>query len=115
SRITDAEVLERRFPLRLEHFGLRRGSGGTGRFVGGDGVIRRIRFLEGVSLSVLAGRRMTAPPGLAGGEAGQRGESRLQLPGADSQTLAYAEQRSVPADSVVEIRTPGGGGYGDVG
>ncbi|MCB1588831.1 MAG: hydantoinase B/oxoprolinase family protein [Xanthomonadales bacterium] len=115
SRITDAEVLERRFPLRLEHFGLRRGSGGRGRYAGGDGVIRRIRFLEAVSLSVLAGRRMTAPPGLAGGEAGQRGESRLQLPGAEPQTLAYAEQRSVPADSVVEIRTPGGGGYGDVG
>src|SRR6185436_17046036 len=73
SRLTDPEVLEWRFPVLLEDFSIRRGSGGTGRWRGGDGAIRRIRFLEPMPAAILAGHRVVPPYGMAGGEAGKVG------------------------------------------
>lgn len=115
SRITDAEVLERRFPLRLECFAVRRGSGGAGRYHGGDGVIRRIRFLEAVELSILAGRRLTAPPGLDGGQPGHCGRTLAIAIDGSERELAYAESLQLPAGAAIEVQTPGGGGCGGVG
>jgi 5-oxoprolinase (ATP-hydrolysing) len=112
SRLTDPEVLEWRFPVLLESFAIRRGSGGRGRFHGGDGIIRRVRFREAMTAAILANHRRVPPFGLAGGEAGalgrnwveRRGGCRLELSGTDKAQMA-------PGDTFV-IETPGGGGYG---
>ena len=112
TRMTDPEVLELRYPVRLEEFSIRRGSGGRGRHRGGDGALRRLRFLEPMTAVIVASRRAVPPFGLAGGEPGAAGEqwveradgTRLVLSGTDSAELA-------PGD-VFAIATPGGGGYG---
>ena len=112
SRLTDPEILERRFPVRLEAFGVRHGSGGAGAQPGGDGARRRIRFLAPMQAALLSTRREHAPQGLAGGGAALPGRQRLikldgsvkDLPGRFS---IYAE-----AGDVIEIETPGGGGFG---
>ncbi len=77
TRITDPEIMEHRYPVRLERFGIRKGSGGKGDFKGGDGVIREIRFLEKVELSLLTQRRKSGPYGLEGGSAGKPGQQQL--------------------------------------
>jgi len=112
SRLTDPEILERRFPVRVEHFGVRRGSGGEGANRGGDGAIRRMRFLAPMEVALLSTRRSHSPQGICGGGAAQPGRQRLigadggvkELPGCFSITVR-------PGD-VVEIETPGGGGFG---
>jgi 5-oxoprolinase (ATP-hydrolysing) len=112
TRLTDPEVLEWRFPVLLESFAIRRGSGGRGKWNGGAGAIRRVRFLEAMTAAILSGHRRIPPYGMAGGEPGQVGcnwvehadGSTLQLTGADTAEL-------VPGDVFV-IETPGGGGYG---
>jgi N-methylhydantoinase B len=104
---TPIEALEREYPLRVERYGLRRGSGGAGRHRGGDGVIRALRVLEDCRVSVLSERRRHAPRGAAGGKDGTRGANRLnghEIPGKLS--------RELTAGDLLEIRTPGGGGYG---
>jgi 5-oxoprolinase (ATP-hydrolysing) len=113
SRITDPEVLELRFPVVLERFAIRRGSGGQGRHPGGDGVVRRLRFLEPMTVAILSGRRQTVPFGLQGGQPGLSGKNwivtaagmRIDLAGCDSAQMT-------PGDAIV-IETPGGGGNGD--
>ncbi len=112
TRMTDPEVVEWRFPVRLESFAIKRGSGGRGRYSGGDGVIREMRFLEPMTATILSSHRETAPYGLAGGEDGARGcnyvvrqdGSRVDLHGNDEIDMQ-------PGDLFV-IETPGGGGYG---
>jgi 5-oxoprolinase (ATP-hydrolysing) len=112
SRLTDPEILERRFPVRVETFEIRRGSGGAGAMAGGDGARRRIRFLSEMDAALLSTRREHAPEGLAGGGGGLPGAQRLigadgavkELPGCFSLKVA-------PGD-VIEIETPGGGGFG---
>jgi 5-oxoprolinase (ATP-hydrolysing) len=107
TRITDPEVLEARFPVRLREFALRRGSGGAGRWRGGDGLVREIEFLEPMRVSILSERRVRAPFGLAGGAPGARGRNLhggREVPGSCSFDVA--------AGDVVRIETPGGGGYG---
>jgi 5-oxoprolinase (ATP-hydrolysing) len=112
SRLTDPEILERRFPVRLESFRLRPGSGGAGARQGGCGAVRRIRFLAPMQAALLASRRTHAPQGLAGGGPGLPGRQRLlsfdgtvtELPGCFSVEVQ-------PGDAI-EIETPGGGGYG---
>jgi 5-oxoprolinase (ATP-hydrolysing) len=112
SRLTDPEILERRFPVRVEAFTVRHGSGGAGARAGGDGALRRIRFLAPMDAALLSTRRLNAPQGLAGGGAAKPGAQRLieksgavtELPGCFSVTVK-------PGD-VIEIETPGGGGYG---
>jgi N-methylhydantoinase B len=105
---TPVEALERELPLRVERYALRRGSGGTGAYRGGEGVVRELRALREMSFSVIAERRRHAPPGAAGGGPGARGRNLLdgrELPGKASGTLRAGE--------VLSIQTPGGGGYGD--
>jgi 5-oxoprolinase (ATP-hydrolysing) len=113
SRLTDPEVLEMRFPVRVERFAIRRGSGGVGAHAGGDGVEREIRFLEPMRAMILAGRRKVAPRGLAGGGEGAPGENWVER--ADGTVERYGATASVdmePGDVFV-IRTPGGGGFGE--
>ncbi|NWG53346.1 MAG: hydantoinase B/oxoprolinase family protein [Hydrogenophilaceae bacterium] len=112
SRLTDPEVLEQRFPVLVESFAIRAGSGGAGRHKGGDGVVRRIRFREPMAAAILSNRRATAPFGLAGGGAGARGENHIErADGAMHYFGATAAADMAPGDVFV-IATPGGGGFG---
>jgi 5-oxoprolinase (ATP-hydrolysing) len=112
SRLTDPEVLERRFPVRLEVFEVRRGSGGPGLKCGGDGARRRMRFLAPMQAALLSTRREHAPAGLDGGGAGAPGAQRLI--GADGavKVLPGCFSLEIRAGDVIEIETPGGGGFG---
>jgi 5-oxoprolinase (ATP-hydrolysing) len=112
SRLTDPEVLETRFPVLLEEFSIRRGSGGAGRHRGGDGAVRRVRFLEPMTAAILSNRRRTAPFGADSGEPGASGINRIERADGTVETLdATAEVRMAVGDVFV-IETPGGGGYG---
>jgi N-methylhydantoinase B len=104
---TPVEVLEREYPLRVERYQLRRRSGGAGAHRGGDGVIRALRVLEDCRASVVTERRRHAPKGAAGGEDGAPGENRL-----NGRRTGGKWSRDLHAGDVLEIRTPGGGGYG---
>ncbi len=112
SRLTDPEVLEWRFPVLVENFAIRRGSGGAGRHHGGNGVIRRIRFLEPMGASILSNHRRVAPFGLAGGDAGKVGRNAVER--ADGTVLELGAKASVQmnAGDAFIVETPGGGGYG---
>jgi len=112
SRLTDPEVLEWRYPVVLERFAVRRGSGGEGRWRGGDGTVRRIRFLEPMTLAILSGHRVVAPPGLAGGGAGALGVNRVIRSDGTEEVLASADRRELDAGDVWQVETPGGGGCG---
>ena len=112
SRLTDPEILEERLPVRLELFAVRHGSGGGGRWPGGDGVVRQLRFLEPVTVSLLTGARQVAPFGLAGGGAAACGQNQLLHGDGRVDSLAgLAECQLQPGDAV-RVCTPGGGGYG---
>ena len=115
SRLTDPEVLEWRFPVRLEYFSLRTGSGGAGRWPGGDGVVRRLRFLEPMTAAVLANHRRSGPPGLAGGEAGAPGEQWVERANGRRKTLQGCARCQVQPGDMLVVETPGGGGYGPPG
>jgi 5-oxoprolinase (ATP-hydrolysing) len=112
TRITDPEVLEQRFPVRLERFAVRRGSGGAGRWRGGDGVEREITFLEPLSLSVVSQHRRELPYGADGGEPGAAGRQRLFRVGGEVEELASVDGREVVAGDRLLLETPGGGGWG---
>jgi 5-oxoprolinase (ATP-hydrolysing) len=114
TRLTDPEVLEHRLPVRLAQFAIRRGSGGEGMHRGGHGVIRRLIFLRSVEVSLLTQRRGPYPPyGLAGGRSGALGENvRIHADGSRELLPAQTHYRA-EADEILEIRTPGGGGYGE--
>jgi len=108
---TPIEALESAYPVRVHRYSLRRGSGGTGRFRGGDGIIREIEFLTDVRGSILSDRRRFAPYGLAGGKPGRPGKNQLHIRG---RALALPSKTafSAPKGSVLRIETPGGGGWG---
>ncbi|MFE0553699.1 hydantoinase B/oxoprolinase family protein [Streptomyces pilosus] len=112
SRLTDPEVLEWRLPVRLEEFSVRPGSGGAGRWRGGDGAVRRIRFLEPMTVSTLSQHRRVPPYGMAGGAPGARGAGRVERADGTVTRLAGSDSTDVGADDVLVIETPGGGGYG---
>ncbi|MDZ4053194.1 MAG: hydantoinase B/oxoprolinase family protein, partial [Phenylobacterium sp.] len=112
SRLTDPEILERRFPVRLEHFGLRVGSGGAGAQRGGDGVVRRLRFLAPMEAALLSSRRTHPPKGLAGGGAGAAGRQALMTAAGEVKELSGCFSIAVAPGDALEIHTPGGGGYG---
>ena len=114
SRLTDPEILERRFPVRLEAFEVRRGSGGAGAQAGGDGARRRIRFLEPMEAALLSTRRATQPQGVAGGGPGLPGRGRLIQAGGAVRELAGCFSIRVQPGDAIEIETPGGGGFGGV-
>jgi 5-oxoprolinase (ATP-hydrolysing) len=112
SRLTDPEVLETRFPVLLEEFSIRRGSGGAGAGRGGDGAVRRVRFLEPMTAAILSNRRRVPPFGAAGGEDGAAGINRIERADGGREVLgSTAEVQMAPGDVFV-IETPGGGGYG---
>jgi 5-oxoprolinase (ATP-hydrolysing) len=112
SRLTDPEILERRYPVRLEAFAVRTGSGGQGAARGGDGALRRIRFLAPMEAALLSTRREHAPQGLAGGGPGQPGRQHLILADGEVRNLAGCFSLTLAAGDVIEIETPGGGGFG---
>jgi 5-oxoprolinase (ATP-hydrolysing) len=112
SRLTDPEVLEWRFPVVLDRFAIRRGSGGSGRFPGGEGVERRIRFLAPMTVAILSGHRVVPPPGLGDGGPGAVGRTRIVRADGRVETLASADRRQVGPGDVFWLETPGGGGYG---
>lgn len=112
SRLTDPEVLEWRFPVLLEEFSIRPGSGGAGRWRGGDGAVRRIRFRELMTASTLSGHRRVPPYGLAGGAPGSLGRNRVHRADGSVVELAGCDSVELQPGDILEIHTPGGGGYG---
>ena len=112
SRITDPEILECRFPVRVESFAIRAGSGGSGRHPGGDGAIRRIRFLEPMTAAILSNRRRVPPQGLAGGGNGACGVNRVERADGRIELLGATAEVQMQAGDVFVIETPGGGGFG---
>ncbi len=112
SRLTDPEVLEWRFPVLLESFAIRRRSGGRGRHRGGDGAVRRVRFLEPMTAAILSGHRLVRPHGVAGGEPGMAGRNYVLRSDGSVTELGPFDQTQMRVDDVFVIETPGGGGYG---
>jgi 5-oxoprolinase (ATP-hydrolysing) len=112
SRLTDPEVLEWRFPVLVRQFAIRRGSGGRGRHRGGDGVVRRIQFLEPMTAAILSGHRRIPPYGLAGGAPGQPGRNAVERADGRIEELAGTDRTEMAKGDVFVIETPGGGGYG---
>jgi 5-oxoprolinase (ATP-hydrolysing) len=112
SRLTDPEVLEWRFPVMLESFEVRAGSGGRGRWRGGHGAVRRVRFLEPMTAAILSGHRSVRPHGMAGGEPGLGGRNYVLRADGSRVELGPFDQTEMAAGDVFVIETPGGGGYG---
>ncbi|MER5223057.1 hydantoinase B/oxoprolinase family protein [Streptomyces flaveus] len=112
SRLTDPEVLEWRLPVQLEEFAVRRGSGGAGRWRGGDGAVRRIRFHEPMTVSTLSQHRRVPPYGMAEGEPGALGANRVERADGTVTELGGSDAADVGPGDVLVIETPGGGGYG---
>jgi 5-oxoprolinase (ATP-hydrolysing) len=112
TRITDVEIVENRYPVLVREFGLRRGSGGEGRYRGGDGLVRELEFLQPIQAAILSERRVFAPYGVQGGSAGQRGYNELINLAGQRISLGGKNMLSVQAGERVRIETPGGGGFG---
>ncbi|HEY7665709.1 MAG TPA: hydantoinase B/oxoprolinase family protein, partial [Xanthobacteraceae bacterium] len=112
TRLTDPEVLEFRYPVLLEDFHIRKGSGGRGKWHAGDGVRRTIRFLEQMDCTILSGHRRVPPFGLAGGEAGEIGENSVRRNDGSVEILKGADATVINAGEAIVIRTPTAGGYG---
>ena len=115
SRMTDPEVMETRFPVLVERFAIRRGSGGTGAQPGGDGAERRVRFLAPMRANILSNRRSVPPRGLAGGGDGAPGINRVERADGRVESLGATEGTDMLPGDVFVIETPGGGGYGRCG
>ena len=112
SRMTDPEVLEHRFPVRLDSYEIRADSGGTGRWHGGNGGTRRMRFLEPMTASILSNNRIVPPFGAAGGAAGQCGDNYVIRADGTREQLSFVATTAMQPGDVFVIETPGGGGYG---
>jgi 5-oxoprolinase (ATP-hydrolysing) len=112
SRLTDPEVLEFRFPVRLDSYEIRAGSGGAGKFRGGDGGIRRVRFLEAMTASILSNGRRHGAFGMGGGAPGAVGQNWVERADGSVEPLGHIGQVDMAPGDVFVIATPGGGGYG---
>jgi 5-oxoprolinase (ATP-hydrolysing) len=112
SRLTDPEVLEFRFPVRLESYAVRAGSGGAGQWRGGDGGVRRVRFLQAMTASILSNGRSVPAFGMAGGQPGALGINRVERASGRVETLAHIGSAEMAPGDVFVVETPGGGGYG---
>ena len=115
SRLTDPEILEARFPVLVERFAIRTGSGGTGVYTGGNGVVRRIRFRAAMDAGILSNRRRVPPFGLAGGAPGMLGINRVERVDGTVETLGATASVDMAPGDVFVIETPGGGGFGSGG
>ncbi|HZZ94138.1 MAG TPA: hydantoinase B/oxoprolinase family protein [Usitatibacter sp.] len=115
SRLTDPEVLEWRFPVRIDGHQIRAGSGGRGKWHGGNGATRRVRFLEPMTAAILAGHRRIPPYGMAGGAPGDVGRNWVERSDGSRTDLGFADETQAGVDDVFVIESPGGGGYGDAG
>jgi 5-oxoprolinase (ATP-hydrolysing) len=115
TRMTDPEILEWRFPVRLEAFGIRRGSGGAGRWRGGDGAVRRMRFLEAMTVTTLGSHRKVPPFGLAGGLPGACGVDIVERADGTVELLQGNDRREMQPSDLYHMETPAGGGYGEPG
>ena len=113
SRLTDPEVLEFRFPVRLESYAIRQGSGGAGRWQGGNGGVRRVRFLEPMTASILSNGRVHGAFGMAGGQAGLPGMNRVVRAQGRVEKIDHLGQADMQPGDIFEIHTPGGGGFGE--
>jgi 5-oxoprolinase (ATP-hydrolysing) len=112
SRLTDPEVLEFRFPVRLESYAIRKGSGGAGLWKGGDGGVRRVRFLEQMTASILSNGRKHGAFGMAGGQPGLVGINRVVRGNGSEEQLGHIGSAEMRPGDIFEIHTPGGGGFG---
>jgi len=112
SRLTDPEILEFRFPVRLERYEIRPGSGGAGRWQGGNGGVRRMRFLEPMTAAILSNNRIHAPFGMAGGGDAERGRNSVERADGRIEQVGHIGKIDMAAGDVFVIETPGGGGYG---
>ena len=126
TRITDPEILEKRYPVILREFALRKGSGGAGRYRGGDGVERKLEFTEDLTVSILSERRAFQPYGMMGGQPGARGINLLTIPAKEGEgeggrgvarviSLDGKNTMAAKRGWVLTLLTPGGGGYGEEG
>jgi 5-oxoprolinase (ATP-hydrolysing) len=112
SRLTDPEILEWRYPVRVDEHSIRHGSGGVGKWHGGNGATRRIRFLEPMTAAILAGHRRVPNFGMAGGEVGGLGKTWVERRDGGRTDLSYSDETEMNVDDVFVLETPGGGGYG---
>jgi 5-oxoprolinase (ATP-hydrolysing) len=112
SRLTDPEVLEFRFPVRLDSYSIRAGSGGNGRWHGGNGGVRKVRFLESMTASILSNNRIHAPFGMADGEPGATGHNYVIRADGHIDELTHVDKTVMQPGDVFVIETPGGGGHG---
>lgn len=112
TRITDPEILELRYPVRLDRFAIRRGSGGAGQWPGGDGAVRAVTMLEPMTVTLVASRRTVAPFGLAGGGAAMPGSQRIERADGRIEPIAGTARAELAAGDRIVIETPGGGGFG---
>ncbi len=115
TRLTDPEVLETRFPVLLERFAIRRGSGGAGRFRGGNGATRILRFDIPMEINLITGHREVPPFGLAGGEPGACGTNELRRADGSVERLAGRDRVFLEAGDAIIMHTPGGCGFGPPG
>jgi 5-oxoprolinase (ATP-hydrolysing) len=112
TRMTDPEVLETRFPVRVDEFSIRHGSGGAGEFVGGDGIVRRLTFNEAMTVTTLSSHRVVAPHGTHGGSPGATGENAVQRSNGAFELLDGNDQVELEPGDTFVMKTPGGGGFG---
>jgi len=112
TRLTDPEILEWRFPILLEDFQIKAGSGGTGKYRGGNGAIRRLRFLEAMTASIVSSSRENAPFGLNGGGAAAPGKNFVDRADGSRTDMKGADQAELSPGDVLVVETPGGGGFG---
>ena len=111
-RMTDPEVLEKRFPVRVDEFSIREGSGGKGCNRGGDGIVRKLRFLDSMTVTTLTSHRVTRPFGVDGGEDGAAGENSVERAAGGVEYLAGNDHTDVVLGDVFVMKTPSGGGWG---
>lgn len=112
TRMTDPEVLETRFPVRLDEFSIRQGSGGQGKYQGGEGIVRRLRFLEPTTVTVLSSHRLVPTHGINGGRAGAVGENFIERANGTKGLLQGNDEAQMCTEDVFVLKSPGGGGFG---
>jgi len=112
SRLTDPEILEYRFPVMLDEFKIRKNSGGAGKHKGGDGIVRKVRFLEPMTATLLTGHRKVPPYGMAGGESGKVGINLVERANGEQEDLGTSAEVALNIGDSIIIKSPGGGGYG---